>query len=156
MDHNQPSAPIPSQPSAEPDPDERALATLGYLGYLAGLWLVAPLVLYFLRRKHSRFVAHHAMRALVLHLLLAPLGLVLTLLTVSASAGVVAVLGPTSVFLAPLMVTLAFTGLAPAALLLVITLFAALRAYQGQISCTTRLGRAAEFLLRQDPGVIGE
>lgn len=151
------TAPAPDAPDLTPDSGDHILAAFAYLGYLAGLWLLAPIAVYLLRRKHSRFVAHHAVRALLIHLLMVPLGLALSVLAISLGIGVVASF-PVGVGSGPgltalLMMALAFTSLAPTAILLIITLVAALRAYQGRLDPHTRLGRASESLLRQDPGL---
>jgi uncharacterized Tic20 family protein len=53
-----------------PTSDERMLATIGYLSYLVGFWLIAPFAIYLWQRERSRFVAFHAIQALALHLML--------------------------------------------------------------------------------------
>ena len=155
MDLTAPSPPTPHQ--LPPNAGDRLLAALAYFGYLAGLWLLAPIAVYFLRRRHSRFVAHHAIIALLVHLMLVPLGALLTALGFSLAIAVVTILegsmGPDAPVLEAALVAVGFTALAPVVITVAITLVAALRAYQGHLDPHTRLGRASESLLRQDPGV---
>lgn len=147
-----PSPAISPSPAAnQPEPIDRVLAVAAYLGYLVGLWLLAPIAVYLLRRRRSRFAAHHAAQAAVLHLLL---GLLLTVavLLVTIVGGVVMVLADgTGV---NLLLWLAWTSwLLPAGLHLGLTCLAAARAGRGRIDLRSRPGRAAEWLLAQDPGV---
>src|SRR4051812_30561361 len=72
--------------------DERLLALLAYLLSIP-TWLVAPLVIYLVKKDQSRFVAFHAMQCVFLHL---------SWMIVGAAAGVLATifghLGPLVLF----------------------------------------------------------
>lgn len=155
-----PSEATPTDTPA-PDQSQRSLAALAYFGHLLGLWLVAPVAIYLLRRQHSHFVAHHAARAFLLHLLFVPLGAALAIVSFYLGIGAYALLGGVTSInpganLGITMLTLGLTGLAPLAILLLITLVAAMRALRGRLDCSSWLGRGAEWLLRQDPGVPRE
>jgi uncharacterized Tic20 family protein len=56
------AVPVPSQ-------DERLLAACAHLSFLTGFWLVAPVAIYVIKRKESRFVAFHALQAAVVQVL---------------------------------------------------------------------------------------
>ncbi len=45
------------------------LAACAHLSFLVGFWFVAPIAIYVIKRKESRFVAFHALQAAVLHFL---------------------------------------------------------------------------------------
>ena len=61
------AAPIPVGPLvAPPSSEERTLATLAHLLQLVGWW-IAPLIIFLLKRD-SRFVAFHALQALLLQI----------------------------------------------------------------------------------------
>lgn len=142
----------PTSPSAGPGHSDRLLAAAAYLGGLVGLWLIAPIAVYALRRRHSRFVAHHAVQAALVHLLL---GLLLTisvsLMTLVASALLLARTGPPG---AGLLIVLAWgSWLLPFMVHLGLTALAVIRAGRGRIDTTSRLGRWTGWLLAQDPGL---
>lgn len=146
-----PSAASPSTPASDARSD-RMLAAAAYLGSLVGLWLLAPIAVYALRRRYSRFAAHHAAQAAILHLLL---GLLLTvtvvLSTLLASTLLVVGTGPLG---ADLLIALAWSSwLVPSAIHLGLTAVAVLRACRGRVDTTSRLGRWAAWLLAQDPGL---
>ncbi len=61
-----PQNPPPVAPAA-PVQEQRLLAAAAHLSFLTGFWFVAPIVIYALKRRESRFVAFHAMQAAVLH-----------------------------------------------------------------------------------------
>lgn len=146
---------------ATPEPGDRILAAFAYLGYLAGLWLLAPIAVYLWRRKHSRFVAHHAVRALIVHLLLVPLAVLLTMfgfsLGMAAVTSVDANVGSgISTIFAFALLAACLTGFTPGLITLIVTLVPAFRAYQGHLDPHSRLGRISESLLRTDSDAIGK
>jgi len=63
-----PQSPSPVTPPAHSQ-ESRLLAACAHLSFLVGFWFVAPIAIYVIKRKESRFVAFHAMQAAVLHLL---------------------------------------------------------------------------------------
>ena len=89
-----PNAPPPgSPPPAMPaegarTQEERLLAAAGYLGYFTGFWLVVPIVIYVFYRDKSRFVAHHALRAALYHILAVPVFLLSWILSFAITFGV--------------------------------------------------------------------
>jgi uncharacterized Tic20 family protein len=66
-------APAVATPGAPPvqSQDDRALAAAAHLSFLIGFWLVAPIAIYVIKRKESRFVALYAMQAAVVQILFA-------------------------------------------------------------------------------------
>lgn len=50
------------------------MAVASHLSFFVGFWLVGPIVFYVIKRRESRFVAFHAMQALVAHVLSSVLG----------------------------------------------------------------------------------
>lgn len=152
-----PPSPAPSSAASshEPGPADRLLAVLAYLGYLVGLWLVAPIGVYLLRRRRSRFVAHHAAQAILLHLLF---GLLLSVCGLLAGlVGLVAVLmidGSSSPLTVDFLIVLAWgSWLAPLSIHIGLTVIAVWLAYRGRVDPGSRLGRMTRWLLAHDPGL---
>jgi len=58
----------PAVPAAMPSQDDRLLAAFAHLSFLTGFWLIAPIAIYFLKRKESRFVAFQALQAVFVQL----------------------------------------------------------------------------------------
>lgn len=129
---------------------DRWLVLIAYLGLFVGLWLIAPIAVYLLARRRSRFVAHHAALAALMHLLFGPLlglcGLVGSLLGV----GLALVLGGAGVTPHVLALVSWASVLAPFAAMVGYTALAAWRAWHGRLDPTTRLARAAAWLLAHD------
>lgn len=139
-------------PTAEPGAADRALAVAAYLGCLVGLWLIAPLAVYVLRRRCSRFAAHHAAQAALLQLLFGALLTVCLLLAAILGSLALFVLDPPS--MVSWIVLLGWGGwLVPVVLHLVLTLRSVWRAGRGRVAAGSRLGRMAEWLLAHDPGL---
>jgi uncharacterized Tic20 family protein len=144
-----PTAPVVSSTTQE----ERILAAASYLGYVAGFWLIVPIVIYVLKREQSRFVAHHALRAVLLHLLAVPvliLGWLLAMVGSFALASVFEDRRPDSAFGAAFLVTTVLAWLLPWFAFLVVTVLGAVRAFQGRIQTGSLFGRIVERLLGQD------
>jgi uncharacterized membrane protein len=55
------------------DSQDRLLAAGAYLCWLAGFWIVGPLVIFFLYKDKSRYVAYHALQSVVLSILVSVL-----------------------------------------------------------------------------------
>ncbi len=155
-----PGSPPPTAPiGATPSQEDRLLAAAAYVGYFTGFWLVVPIVIYVLKREKSRFVAHHALRALILHVMAVPV------FVLSWMFGLVLTFG-----LAGWMERgghrhdndLLSLGIALASILgwvipwlvyLLVCVLAAVRAFQGRTSTTSLLGRVVERFLGQDKTV---
>lgn len=153
-----PPGTFPGPPPSDISQEDRMLAAAAYVSYFLGFWIVAPAAIYVLRREKSRFVAHHAIRAIIVQGLLVPvvaLGFLLSffaaLLVASVSApragepsGAVVALFALSVWggwLIPFMIHLATT------------IFMAIAAFQGRIQTRSLLGRLTERILGQDKSV---
>lgn len=158
-----PGAPPPGSPPPAAPPgaatdttkEERLLAAAAYLGYFTGFWLIVPIVIYVFKREQSRFVAHHAVRAVLLHLIALPLfllgwvlGAVVHILLLHAfdDRGRHASGGAGALVMG---LTVLAWGL-PWIAYLALTAVAALRAFQGRVQTTSLLGRFVERLLGQD------
>lgn len=149
-----PAPPPGSPPPAAPatlSQEDRLLAAAGYLSYITGFWLVVPIVIYALKRDKSRFVAHHAMRALIFHILILPMTLLSWLLVVGLSVGIAAALhgGHREPGLGEGFVSMMWLlGMAlPWLVFLVVCGVAALRAFDGRMVTTSLLGRLVERLI---------
>lgn len=44
------------------------MAAVAHLSFFAGFWLVAPIVIYVMKRKESRFIGFHALQAVLVQL----------------------------------------------------------------------------------------
>lgn len=156
-----PFTPPAAAPSTDPSQEDRLLAAAAYIGYFTGFWLVVPIVVYVVRREKSRFVAHHAMRAVLLHLVLIPLSFLCMVLSLVASVILVTALhgpGPHSHDRESLLAgvtMLVFWGswLLPMFLYLIVTVLAAIRAFQGRMNRTSLLGRLSDWFLAKDRSV---
>lgn len=148
-----------SQTSAPPAPSssslDRLLAGAAYLGYLVGLWLIAPIAVYVLRRRRSRFAAGHAAQAAILHLLLVALLTVCVLLaTITGLVAVLFVDVTSSLFTIECLVLLGWCSwLVPLGIHFALTLRGAGRAARGRVDTDSRLGRMSGWLLAQDHGL---
>lgn len=158
-----PGSPPPTgTPPGDPSQEDRLLAAAAYLGYFTGFWLVVPIIVYVVKREKSRFVAHHAMRALILHLVAVPLGIVCALVSMAVGIGTMVALGPKSGrgnedVMAGLFVFFVWgSWLLPFLLYFVMTVLASIRAFQGRVNKLSWVGRLAEWFLRQDKTVAAE
>ena len=123
------ASPSPSTISA----NERLLAGFAHVGAVFGPFLVVPVVIYFLQRDKSRFVAYHAACAIKLFL-----G-VLFLIAVGLVAGIMLVMGLRSlmsptVVMALLVGAYGFISLS-CLIYLVLAVLAAVRAFTGEMDC---------------------
>jgi uncharacterized membrane protein len=126
--------------------DERVLAGVAHLAICGGIWLIAPLLIFFLKRKDSPFVAFHALQATLLALAIVPITLGAWMLAIVAQiAGVV--------FLGDARASYLFVGLffvsafAPMLLVLGIGLVAGVRAFGGSTWSIPFVGRFARSIL---------
>lgn len=150
-----PNAAPPGQPSTQISSEDRLLVAFMYLSYFTGFWLVVPALVYAFKRDTSRFVAHHALRAVIVHLLAIPVLLVSTVFYLVCVFGVAALLqgtGHQNEDLAALLVGLFSIGawLVPSGLYLAFCVLATLRAAQGRVDTTSLLGRTVERWLGPD------
>jgi uncharacterized membrane protein len=68
------------------------MAAVAHLSFFTGFWLVAPLAIYAIKRKESRFVAFHALQAALVHVLYG-MGSVFATVLVFVAGGLAAGLG---------------------------------------------------------------
>jgi uncharacterized membrane protein len=61
--------PAAAAPTALPSQDDRMLAAVAHLSFVTGFWLAAPIAIYVIKRKESRFVAFHALQAAMIQVL---------------------------------------------------------------------------------------
>lgn len=156
-----PTAPVPP---ADPSQEDRLLAAAAYLGYFTGFWLVVPIVVYVFRREKSRFVAHHAMRAVLLHLIAIPLSILCMLLSLAATIVTVTALdGPGAhrhdhggALAGATMLMFWGSWLLPMLIYLLVTVLAAIRAFQGRVNKRSLLGRLSEWFLAKDRTVAAD
>ncbi len=146
---------MPSPSSTISAQADRWLAVAAYLGMFVGLWLIAPLAVYLLRRRHSRFVAFHAAQAALLHLLF---GLLLTVCAVLAAILGVLVLLLLDARSSPMGVECLLalgwgSWLVPTTIHIGLTVIAARLAYRGAIDPDSRPGRVTTWLIGHDPGL---
>ncbi len=138
----------------KPEHADRWLAVAAYLGFVVGLWLIAPIAVYLLRRRRSRFVAHHAVQAGLLHLLFGPLLTVCVVLAVILGVVATLVVDMAGGFGVEILILLGWCcWLVPAGIHVGLTVGAAWRAYRGRVDTASRLGRMSEWLLAHDRGL---
>jgi uncharacterized membrane protein len=152
--HRQSTLPSSAPSAVEYELADRSLAVAAYLGYLVGLWLIAPIAVYLLRRRRSRFVAFHAAQAILLHLLFGALLTVCGLFATLVGAIAVFVFGASSTFGVEFFLVLGWgSWLAPTAIHVALTAISAWLAHRGRVDPASRLGRMTLRLLSHDPGL---
>ncbi len=144
----------------EPSQEDRLLAAAGYLGYFTGFWLVVPILIYVLKREKSRFVAHHAMRAVLLHLLAVPLGIVCGVVSMAIGIATMVAIQPhgggrgDESAMAGLFALFVWgSWIFPFLVYFVVTVLASIAAFQGRVNTTSMFGRLSEWALKQDKSV---
>ena len=148
--NTQPLAPVTPGAASVPSQDDRALAAFAHLSFLTGLWLIAPIAIYFLKRKESRFVAFHALQAIFVQLLwsVAMTCCAFALIVVTMAAAVSGVPA-----LAILISFVPFVGILGAGLgLLAVHALAAYWAWCGREGSIPIAGRLARAVLGADEG----
>lgn len=161
-----PNAPPPGTPPPVPNAghttpttsNERLLAGAAYLGYLTGFWFVLAGAIYVWQRERSRFVAHHALRAVLLHLSVILVLVASYALFFGCVVAAAALSGPDGRELGaaagPLMTVVSIlAAMLPWVIHLIVAVHSAIRAFQGKIETRSWLGRAVERLLGGDPTV---
>lgn len=142
--------PIPGAPSAVEPQENRLLAALAHLSFITGFWLIAPIAIYVVKRKESRFVAFHALQAVLVQVVF---GVVMTLgfigfVVLTAVAG-----SSRSDALAMVVFTLPLGGFALGLLtLFTVHAVAAFRAWRGEGWSIPLVGGLARAILGADVG----
>ena len=138
----------PSPTPAGPDSNDRLLAGVAHASSLLGLWLIGPLVIYCVQREKSRFVAHHAMRAMVLQFAFMVMGII-SLLGVTVLQSVAFASRTT------LLIGAALFGCAilMPSIYVLLTVLAMVRAFRGQIARRALFAPTTEAILRRDAAV---
>jgi uncharacterized membrane protein len=133
-----------------PPQEDRLLAVVSHLSFLAGFWLVVPIAVYVIKRKESRFVAFHALQAALVQVLFG------AMMTVGALAvmvvGVLAGLSRSPAAEVAL-VAVPLLGLLAAGLALIgVHAYAAYTAWQGRTWSIPLAGSLARGILESDEG----
>jgi uncharacterized Tic20 family protein len=148
----------PQPPAAEPSQEDRLLAAASYVGYLAGFWLIVPIVVYVLKREKSRFVAFHALQAIIVHVLLVPIaiiGVLFGLVATFALAAATDAHGRDSSFGLLLVVPYLVGLLVPWGIHAVLSIVCAVRAMQGRAARFPVAAWLADRFLEGDKGAAG-
>ncbi|HEU4415222.1 MAG TPA: DUF4870 domain-containing protein [Candidatus Angelobacter sp.] len=134
-------------------PDERTMATLAHALQLVGSW-IAPLIIFLIRRQ-SRFVAFHALQALLLQIIHTILLLVIILSWFALMFFYVIPQNAHSTDFSPALlvifplVWIVFAGMWVG--MLVIAIVYAVRAGRGEWADYPLLGRLARKILKMEP-----
>ncbi len=130
-----PHAPPQHGPNSVPggehtDKEERMVAACSYLTWLAGFWIIGPILLYLIYRDKSRYVAFHCIQSIVLSVGLTVLAPILWVMGLVIMFLVSMALGPKSM---PAFMFIGYWGVFAVALLvpLVWMLWGAWRAFEG-------------------------
>lgn len=151
-----PPGPFVTPPAAEPSQEDRLLAAASYVGHFAGFWLVVPIVVYVLKREKSRFVAFHALQAIIVHALLVPIAIAGYVFGLVASIGLAVAAEPHGrehggvavLFFVPWILGL----LVPWGIHAVLSIVCAVRAMQGRLARFPVAGWLADRFLAGDRG----
>ena len=130
--------------------EERLLAGIAHLGLFGGMWLVAPLAIYFLKGKQSRFVGFHAVQACLWNVVAVPLSIMGMFFAFGGMFfGALFVDGhsPTSAarFVLPMLFVAALLG--SSLFWLVVTIVAGVKALKGQAWSIPIIGRLARSVV---------
>jgi len=144
-------------PAVELTQEDRMLAAASYLGYLVGFWLVVPIVVYVLKREKSRFVAFHALQAIVIHVLGIPVlifGMVFPLVMTAVIALAVQPKGANQEAFGVVMMLAYLLGmLVPWGVYLALSVVCAVRAMQGRMARFPVAAWLTDRFLAGDKGV---
>lgn len=142
--------PLRAVPGAVEPQENRLLAAVAHLACFAGFWFVGPIALYVLKRRESRFVAFHALQAVLVQALF---GLVMTVGFVGFLVLFALVGSGKHDGLAAATFALPLGGLALGVLgLVAVHLLAAFRAWRGEGWSIPLVGRIAMAILGADEG----
>jgi uncharacterized membrane protein len=144
-------APVPPDMPALLKQEDRLAAAAAHLAIFAGFWVIAPVALYIVKRKESRFVAFHAAQAAMTQLIYG--GSMMMGGIVFLVLGVIA--GTTqNPVLAVVVSLVSIIGFGMATMVLaVVHAVAAYCAWQGQAWSIPIAGRLAGAILDADEGV---
>jgi uncharacterized membrane protein len=134
-----------------PSQDDRMMAAVAHLSFFVGFWLVAPIAFYVVKRKESRFVAFHAMQAVVAHVLSVAIGVfgVIAFAVGMALGAVTAEREPAALIVA---VVLALAFVAVGVAVAVVNAVAAYKAWVGEMWSIPIAGRIARGIMGADVG----
>jgi uncharacterized Tic20 family protein len=140
----------PAPPLQEPQisQDDRVLAALSHASMFVGFPILAPIAIYFYKRETSRFVAFHAMQAALLHISFIPLmilGYVAALILSIGSAMTVHINAEITGLLLGVVWVVALC--VPIGLIVIVSLYAAYRAYLGHAYRIPIIWRIAKSFL---------
>ena len=140
----------PGAPRAPQPQEDRLVAAVAHLSFLTGFWVVVPIAIYVLKRKESRFVAFHALQAVLVQVFFSA---VMTLgvggfFALVDVAGARRSLGLSKVTLAFSLIGFALGSLA----FFAVHAIAAFRAWRGDGWSIPGIGRLAEAILGADKG----
>jgi len=141
------ASPSSSVPTTATD---RRLAGAAHVTSLLGPWVILPFILYMFQRERSRFVAHHAMRAIVLQL-----AFVIACLTgMALGTSTLTTLMFLPEFFVQLMLyqMYAFVGFL-VLIYVALILIAMVRAFSGQTDTGSLFARASDAVLERDARV---
>jgi uncharacterized membrane protein len=127
------------------------MAAVAHLSFFVGFWLVAPIAFYVVKRKESRFVAFHAMQALVAHVLAMALG-VAGVLVFAVGVGIGAVSAqrePAALIVVPVLLLVLGTIAVAVA---VVNAVAAYKAWVGEMWSIPLAGPIARGIMGADVG----
>ena len=143
-------AAAPVDLAAMPAQDDRLLAVVSHLSFLAGFWLVVPIAVYAIKRKESRFVAFQALQSALLQVLFG--GTMTMGAVLSVVLGVFAGLArsPVASVVFTVIPLLCFSGVFLA--LLGVHAYAAYTAWQGRSWSIPLAGSLARGILGADEG----
>lgn len=130
--------------------EERLLAGVAHLGLFGGMWLVAPLAIYFLKGKQSRFVGFHAVQACLWNVVAVPLSMMGMFFAFGgAFFGALFVDGHSSASAARVVVPLiVLAGLLGSGFLwIVVTIVAGVKALKGEAWSIPLIGRLARSVV---------
>lgn len=150
---------MPGPPANEPSQEDRLLAAASYVSYFTGFWLIVPIAVYVYRREKSRFVAHHAIRALLFHLFLIPafvLGMILSFgiaIGLATSADASTMRSHQGAFTGLFAILTWTAWILPLLIHFMLSVILAIGAFQGRIQTKSMMGRLAEGILGHDKGV---
>lgn len=159
MSNTVPGAPLPVVTARPALPEEdRIVAALAHVGLFFGFWLIAPVVVYVMKRKQSAHASFHAAQAFVLWALHIPFslfaaigGIVLSVVLASmAEAGARGGHGHGEIFAG--LGVLGFLGCLgiPTLAFFAVSIVAAVRAYNGTTWSIPLVGGIAKKLMRLD------
>ncbi len=125
-------APAPPADAQTISQDDRLLAGLSHISLFVGFPVIAPLVIYAVKKDSSRFVAFHALQAAIAHFSVVPLMIAASIAGFAFSLGMGMILGERSVFFPfAMMGTWGIGFCLPWLLVAAISLYAGFRAFSG-------------------------